>query len=232
MKKDGLKLYCFSPPVMLATFVIEILLFIYTMWRYKLSTVGRLIGAALICLAIFQLAEYNVCTYATGAISWSKLGFAAITLLPAIGIHLIISTAKQDRWKPLTWLGYLASAGFVSFFVLSSDAFSGHVCAGNYVIFHLTANLGGAFFVYYYSLLIIGICLSLYFCLKASQKIREALLLQVFGYLTLLLPTAITNTVKPQTIEGLPSIMCGFAVLYALVLAFGIAPRVLQTKNN
>ena len=65
------KLYCFSPPVMIATFVIEVSLAIYTLWRYKLNPVTRLTVALLVCLAIFQLAEYNVCE---GALLLSGVG--------------------------------------------------------------------------------------------------------------------------------------------------------------
>lgn len=60
-KFKKLKLYCFSPPVMLATLAIELVLALYTFWRYKLNAVTRIVMALLICLALFQWAEYNVC---------------------------------------------------------------------------------------------------------------------------------------------------------------------------
>ena len=66
------KLYCFSPPVMLATLAIEITLAIYTFWRYKLNAVTRIAMALLICLALFQWAEYNVCE---GTIFLDSLGW-------------------------------------------------------------------------------------------------------------------------------------------------------------
>jgi Na+-driven multidrug efflux pump len=84
---------------------------------------------------------------------------------------------------------------------------------------------------YYYFWLFVGIGMALYFSLHGLQRIREALILQVFGYLTFILPTAIVNTLNPKTISGIPSIMCGFAVLYALILVFGIVPRTLTPKS-
>lgn len=70
----------------------------------------------------------------------------------------------------------------------------------------------------------------LYFGVKGTQKVREALALQAFGLLSFVLPTGIVNALHPETIHGIPSIMCGFAVIYALVLVFGITPRILKQK--
>jgi hypothetical protein len=79
-------------------------------------------------------------------------------------------------------------------------------------------------------LLFIGIGLSIYFAHTADDKIRKALLYQVFGYLSFLLPTGIVNTINPTTLKGIPSIMCGFAVIYAIILVFGITPTISATK--
>jgi len=61
---------------------------------------------------------------------------------------------------------------------------------------------------------------------------RKALLYQVFGWLRFLLPTGIVNAVNPQTISGIPSVMCGFAVIYAIVLVFGILPEAAKDSKK
>ena len=66
---------------------------------------------------------------------------------------------------------------------------------------------------------------------KAKEKIRQALILQIIGFLSFLLPTGIVNTINPKTIEGLPSIMCGFAVIYAFILVFGIVPLTITKRS-
>jgi uncharacterized membrane protein YhaH (DUF805 family) len=225
-------LYCFSPPVMLATFTIETGLFIYTLLRYKMSTLTRLIATTLALLAIFQLAEYYVCHVGGTTVSLSsRLGYMAITLLPITGIHLISTLAGRGK-KSLIWLAYTSGAAFALIFGLSSSAFSSHVCAGNYAIFQLSGHLGGIYFAYYYFWLLLGICMALYFSISASKKVSEALVYQVFGYLSLLLPTGIVNALHPESIDGIPSIMCGFAVIYALILTFGIAPVAAENKKG
>ena len=75
---------------MLATFAVEIVMAIYTVWRYKMTTTTRLITAALAMLALFQLSEYYDCTgLGINAADWSRVGYAAITTLPPLGLHLL-----------------------------------------------------------------------------------------------------------------------------------------------
>ncbi len=225
-------LFCFSPPVMLATFLVETAALIYTVVRYKMTTLTRIVAATLALLAVFQLAEYYVCG-GTGlsATTWSRIGFMAITLLPALGIHMVQTISGRNiRWA--VWVSYTAAIAFVVIIGFSKNSFTSHICAGNYAIFQLSEHLGGAYFTYYYFLLFAVIGLGLWFSINASQRIREALILQVLGYLTFVLPTGVVNAVNPNTVSGIPSVMCGFAVLYALVLVFGIVPSVVKAKKD
>lgn len=230
MKKGGLTLYCFSPPVMIATFTLELLLFIYTVIRYRMSTSTRLIAAILLLLAIFQISEFNVCAvFGVSAVVWSRIGYFAITLLPALAVHLVLTIAGQ-KWRWLVALSYLISGFFAAIFGFSKTAFVNHLCSGNYVIFRLANGIGGTYFAYYYAWLVIGIALCLYLSNTAKPRIRTALLLQIVGYLSFLLPTGIVNTLNPQTVNGIPSVMCGFAILYALILVFAMAPLTLKPR--
>ncbi len=216
---------------MVATFVIELFLAAYTVFRYKMTTVVRLTTAILILLATFQLAEFNVCGRTDSlALMWSRIGYVAITLLPPLALHLVLTIkGKNPRW--LLMIAYGSSLAFATFIGLGAKTFAGHVCAGNYAIFQLAHPLGGMYFTYYYAWLLFGIGLSLYFAISANQKVREALILQVFGYLSFLLPTGIVNAVDPKTINAIPSVMCGFAIIYAIILAFGILPITQTTKK-
>jgi len=229
MKHKSTTFFCFSPPVMIATFAVELGLLLYTLWRYKLNSLTRLIAVTLVLLATFQFAEYHVCQGLNGNF-YSRIGFVAITLLPPLGIHIVHAISGRGS-KLLVWLAYLSGAALAVTFAFGSTAFQSNVCAGNYAVFQLAPDLGGTFFAYYYFWLILGIIQSLYFSVSATKKIREALTLQVFGYLSFMLPTGIVNAIHPETIRGIPSIMCGFAVLYALILVFGITPRVLVERK-
>jgi hypothetical protein len=229
MNQKSNKFYCFSPPVMVVTMLAEVTLFLYTLLRYKMAPITRVITFILLFLATFQLAEFNVCG-GRDAKAWSHIGFIAITILPALGIHLISLIAKRKN-TILKSASYLVSGLFAIIFGLSGSDLAAHACGGNYAIFQLAHRVGGMYFAYYYLWLFIGIGLSLYYSIKATVKIRQALVLQIVGYLSFLLPTGIVNTINPKTIEGLPSIMCGFAVIYAFILVFGIVPLTITKRN-
>jgi len=231
MIKTTNKLFCFSPPVMIATFVIEIILAAYVIVRYKMTPLVRLGTAVLVLLALFQLAEYNVCGHSFGTVNlWSRIGYIAITMLPPLGIHLVYMLAKR---KPgvLVWISYALGVAFALLFGLSKSAFVGHVCAGNYNIFQLASPIGGLYFIYYYALLFMGIGLCLYFTIGADKLVKQVLTLQAVGYLSFLLPTIVVNTISVDTLAGVPSIMCGFAVLYAIIIALGIIPMTSKKRS-
>lgn len=229
MKKQNNTFYCFSPAVMLATFAIEIILFAYVLVRYRMNVIARLIAGALLLLAVFQFAEYHVCESIGVANFYSRLGYAAITMLPSVGIHIVTKIAGRES-KKLVGAAYATGIMFVLAFTLSPTVFNSYECASNYAVFHLESSAARLYWLYYFGWLTAGIALCLKFRKGASRLKREALNMQAFGYLSFILPTGAVNLVNPATMDGIPSIMCGFAVIYALILAFGIAPRVLKQK--
>lgn len=230
-KKKPLVFGCFSPPVMIATFVIEIVLMAAAFATRKLNRAGKLIAACLFFLAFFQLCEYFVCGgLGIDAALWSRLGFVAITTLPPLGVHLIHEiSGKRSGW--LVKLSYLTMAVFILLFGFSENAFTSHQCVSNYVIFQLDTVITYAYTAYYYSILLLGLYLAFKYAQTAKQKARrQALYGLIAGYLVFLLPTAIANTIKPETMAGIPSIMCGFAVVHALILFGYVLPRVSKSR--
>lgn len=220
------KLYCFSPPVMLATFLIEIGLALYLLWRYKMSTVLRLAVAILVSLAVFQVAEYNICEGAWGlsSLAWAKVGYVAITLLPPLGIHLATKLAGQKR-PTLVAASYVAAAAFASFFLFVGNGVAAEACLGNYVIFKQAPGTEVLYTVYYYGLMLVGTGYSLWQANKTTvRRVQYALRSLAVGYIVFIVPTTAVNLVDPSTIQGIPSIMCGFAVLLAIILATNVVP--------
>lgn len=214
---------------MIATFIIEIALAVYAVVRYRLNAIGRLGVLLLVFLAAFQLAEYMVCQRVWGGAElWSRLGYLAITTLPPLGIHLLYAIAGAKR-RPLLMPAYLSGAAFASFFMFVPHAFEGHACMGNYVIFQVTEYAGGLYAIYYYGWLFAALYLAWKGIkelkksrAKKSQRTRQALGALATGYLLFIVPTVAVNIVSPETTQGIPSIMCGFAVLLAILLV-GVA---------
>lgn len=216
---------------MLATLTIETLLALYTLWRYKLSVLTRLIFLTLLMLAIFQLSEYHVCTgHGLTAEDWSRLGYVAITTLPALGLHILHVLAVKPKRK-LVVASYLTMVGFIIYFLSYHAAFIGYKCTGNYVIFQIGVRPALAYGAYYYGWLITAIVLGMVWAANFAKQGKSAhtrlqmVRALIVGYLVFLVPTAVANSINPATRRGIPSIMCGFAVLYALILTLYVLPR-------
>jgi len=224
------RLYCFSPPIMLATFIIEVVFALYVIGRYKLTPISRLAVLILLGLALFQLAEYNVCETAWGvdSLTWARIGYVAITFLPPLGLHLATRLAGQKQ-PLLVGLAYTTGIAFACFFLFSGHGMTGQECLGNYVIFSIAPWAVKLYAAYYYGFL----ALSVVYSWKASMTVKskskkQALRALAIGYLAFIVPTTAATIIDPSTIAGIPSIMCGFAVILAIVLTLVVVPRAHQ----
>lgn len=222
---------------MLATVLIETMLFVYTLWRYKLSVTARLALLIVGTLAVFQVAEFQVCTgFGISAIAWSRLGYVAITFLPALGLHLMYVLAGKPGRK-LVIVAYLTMIGFIAYFLTYKAAFIGYQCTGNYVIFQIGKHPAIAYGVYYYGWLLVAMGLGIKWIWNTKQRDEpvgakiQTMRALIIGYLVFLIPTGIANSIKPETRRGIPSIMCGFAVLFALIVVLYILPRAAKRRK-
>ncbi len=219
---------------MVATVIVEAIVILWLLYKYKLNTVGRLIVAALVALGVFQISEYFVCTGTVGsAENWSRLGFVAIATLPVLGLH-IIHTINKSPAKNIIRAGYASMSVFILYFIFSPSAFSGYMCTGNYVIFQIGTIPAIFFGMYYYGWLMTALFLGYKWLghIDRESNARKATIGLMLGYLVFLVPTAIANTVRPETRAGIPSIMCGFAVIFALILGLYIMPLVSEKRSR
>lgn len=232
LKKTSTYLYCFSPPVMLATFAIEVIFALYIIWRYKATATSRLIVSILAFLAIFQVSEYMIC----GGLGiqpgiWSRLGYAAITMLPPLGLHLMHKLAGR-RTSALVGMAYVSAAAFVAYFVFATQAISGATCYANYAVFDTAKGSSLLYGLYYYGWMFTAIILGTHWSASVKRQMKPALFALIFGYLAFIMPTTFVNIVDPSTVAGIPSIMCGFAVILAFVLVAKVSPEALRPKSK
>lgn len=217
---------------MLATFFIELALVAWTMWRYRADSLVKVVVAILVLLAVFQYAEYNVCEGSWGldSLTWSRVGYVAITFLPVLGIQALLIIAKQKRTTLVLAL-YSMAILFAGYFLTVGHGLTSSVCTGNYVIFEVNPNINTLYMLYYYGLEIFALMLAIQFGRAAKEKkARNALYGLAIGYLCLLVPTTTVNLIDPETIRGIPSIMCGFAILLAFAIVFLVLPAAAKRK--
>lgn len=218
---------------MLATFVIEIALAVWVLWRYKHTLLVKLTAIMLVCLAFFQLAEYNICEeiFGLSGLTWARMGYVAISALPALGIHILTLIAgKKVPW--LVSVSYAAMVVFMAYFLLSTNGLSAYTCGGNYVIFK-TSNLATSWYtLYYYGFVGLTTISAWLLAKKTTQpQTRSALYGMTAAYLMLIVPVATVNIINPALIHGVPSIMCGFAVFLALTITLYVLPRTAHKRG-
>jgi len=213
--------YCFSPPVMVATFIVEVVLLLYVLLKYKRSLFTYLTVAVLAVLALFQAAEYFVCA-GSNPLMWSRIGSAVVTFLPVLALHLVSLVTHRTKLVPL---GYVAATIFSAFLVFAPGALLEPACGGNYVIFTAPDIVKSIYQVYYGIVLLIGIVLVVRGIRQSKDEHHRATLHWLLvAYLAFVIPTMVVYLIAPRVVEGLASIMCGFAVLTALVLALRVVP--------
>lgn len=220
---------CFSPPVMIATFTIETILAVYIVLRYGSSLFRTIVVTTLICLASFQLAEYQVCEGPkASALAWTKLGLVGITLLPALGMHLVGTVTRRS---PLIPIGYAIALAYALTFLFLPGATAQAECSGNYVMLNIkTGWISLIYAAYYWIFLGLGIA-ELSWRLIAQHRAEpmefstKLIAMTLGGYLSFILPMAAVAILNSELRAATPSIMCGFALFLAIVLAIWIAPQ-------
>jgi len=228
------RLYCFSPPIMIITFLLELTFAVYIVFRYKLTSVSRIAVLTLVGLAIFQLAEFNICETAWGvdSLTWARIGYVAITFLPPLGLHLAMNIAKRKNTKLLV-AAYASAIVFACIFLFVGQGLSGEQCLGNYVIFKIAPWAVWPYVIYYYLLLFVAVVYSLYFARHSKKKeIKMALYMLALGYASFIVPTTILNLIDPTTVAGIPSIMCGFAIILAAIVTGRVVPLYYRAASN
>ncbi len=214
---------------MLATFVFELGAAVYILLRQKPGSRKRISVALLVALGIFQLAEFMLCQrYGLKGSSWSKIGYVAITTLPPLGLHLIY-TINQTKPGKLVVTSYICMTALIISFLSVPGVFSSYECTGNYVIFDLHPVAITLFTAYYYLLLLMIVIIGAYWSFKAHTVKKTKINLEksrqlnyvVVGCLAFMLPVTAIHSVNPSTAAGIPSIMCGFAVLLAFSIVYG-----------
>ncbi len=219
---------------MIATFLLEGILAVYTFMQYRMSTKTRLIILLLINLSLFQLAEFLVCTNSSVATQASRFGYASITLLPPLGLYLMSELTYPMR-KIAALFMFMSAVSIMAYFLLSPSAFNSYQCTGNYVIFQIGTSQMRLYSLYYFGLIGLSLWKGARFLTehpKAAKKVRSAVRWFIAGYLVFIVPVAVLVVFNPNTKKAVPSIMCGFAVSLALILTAKVAPYSLKKRTN
>jgi len=210
---------------MLGTFVIETILGLHVMLTRK-GIIARLSVVLLFCLAAFQLCEYFVCVGSpTFRLDWTRFGLVCISFLPALGVDLA-GLLTRRTW--LVFVGYAAALAFsVTFFLLPSASAAGS-CLGNYILIAMpNSRFSELYMWYYFGFIVLGMSQLIWGMIydkQISRPLYWARLWFVIGYLSFTVPMAVVAFMSPSARAGTPSLMCGFALSLAVIVALRVVP--------
>ncbi len=218
--KRPLTLNCFSPEVILATFLVETALAAYAFLRYRSTRIGRRAALFLALLALFQLGELMICRGAPPEV-WARVAFMATAFLPVLGLDFV--GMLSGRQRPLG-LGYAVASTFALAFAFTPGAATVAACTGRFVTFGgFSPGFDMLYGVYYVAVLFLGVGLT-------ARALREragnlpALRWLLAGYLSFLVPAIGLYILVVTSRPGFVSILCGFAVIVAVIGTFRVLP--------
>lgn len=223
---DNSTFFCFTPLASLVTFLIELFLIIYVIFRYKINKFTQISIAILFFLGMFQLSEYMACK-SNDIHIWGKIGAASITLLPILGLHLISLLTRKSRWITV---GYVLGLAIFMIIIAYPQFAIDTRCTGKFVILNQSVFPNLLYEIYYFGFILIGLEM-LFRSLLLHKGNKTKLLWMIIAYLSFIIPTAIVYTVFAITKNAIPSIMCGFAIIAALIIVFKEIPKFSKAKK-
>lgn len=198
-------------------FIIELVFLVIILKRNNQHPSFLPICFIMALLQIYQLSEFMICIGIDPNIT-GRIAFVSITFLPPTG-HVL--TSKTVNWKYrdyFVWFGF--GLGFALFFIFTPDAVELVSCNPFYAVYEY--KMAALYGWYYMGNIFWSLILILHFIIKNSnihQNLASALIL--LGYLACLLPVGIMiYLVDPKFGNAVPSIMCKYAIVLAIILFF------------
>ena len=179
-------------------------------------------GLILLLLAGYQLTEVAICADVAAAGFLPRLAFVIVTWLPALGL-LLVAQIQRPRSRAMYGfaIAMLAlSAGIVGWIAVDSSFASASVCNAVYARY---AHAQPRFQLYagYYWVGLLGMTLVSGFGIRSTKDVRRRQCLGhvLIGTLGFILPSIAVSYFVPATKHALPSVLCHFALILAMLLA-------------
>ena len=224
---------CFTPIVSLSTAIIEWILATILIVFFKKTNLRIYFAGLIYVLGLYQYTEFMLCT--TGyPLLWAKIGFITYTFLPAMALHSVLRVLKRNA--KLIWI-YLIPILTSLIAIITSNFIASAECTSLFVQVRIVLmeqsgiiqNMAyWIYMLYYFGFLVIalGFILKDYFRQRSKIK-KEIEIVEIVGAFMMLGPTLLLVVILPYLDARFPSILCGFAIFFAIA-TFVIA--YLETK--
>ncbi len=202
---------------------IEIILLVNV---FIFTKAGKFRNIAIVMIALlagYQSLEFLMCQVELQKPFFPYMAFLDISFLPPLNLLLVLTLAPELELNLLKKLIFLPAIFFLIYYWFIIPEFHVTSCTVLYATYHYP--LGDLFGVFYYLPILVSIVLLIFFIKKERDKKNiltgKVLLL---GAIIISLPVLIAFTLmfagSYALISAIESIMCKFAFVYAVCLAF------------
>jgi hypothetical protein len=209
----------YSPLLSLLTGLFEVGAAVWCLYQPGRWPIRRMVFALLLVLAGYQFMEILVCTQLEQPLL-ARLAFADVVWLPSIGLSLMLCIGRFSGWVHHAVRGcWVGAAALTAWMLIDQRFVIGTVCSTVFA----THEHGTPFhhvFGAYYELALAGLIVG---CgagmVSAERALDRAHLLDLqLGILGFLVPAMLTQIIMRDLDPSLPSIMCHYALVLALLL--------------
>ena len=197
----------------------EISVLIWALTRSGRDKVVFAGSTILLLLSLYQIMEILTCLSPTGSVMFAKLGYLAITWLPALGLLLIcfLFPYRSNTMLRFVQLMLLASF-FMNIWILADSSFvHGSVCSIVFARYKHSMPQFNFYGIYYHLGLMGMLVTSTLGIMKSNeQKIRIKLGIMLLGTITFIFPALLVVVVFTPADGSLTSVLCHFALFLAI----------------
>jgi hypothetical protein len=178
-------------------------------------------GVILLLLAGYQVSETIACSMAGGAPA-ARIGFLDILWLPALGVFLVLKLSNLPEKTVIAAASmiFAAAAAMAVWILLEPNFVNVSVCRVVFAKYTAARPVYLAFGIYYQFGLASMLIGSAAVMAGLEDGVRRRHLADILmGTLCFVLPSLLIEISVPGTDGAMPSIMCHFALIFALFLA-------------
>jgi hypothetical protein len=174
-------------------------------------------------LAAYQTMEFLMCQVGLKSAFFPYFAFVIISFLPPLNLLLVVTLKLEHKFKSTKFLFFVPAILFSVYYTFVIPNFALTSCTVLYATYHYP--LGDLFgFFYYLPILISIILLILFFRKEGDKKKRLIGKVLLFGSIFISILPALGFILMfigyYSVISAIESIMCKFAFVYAVCLAF------------
>lgn len=210
----------YSPTLSILTATLEIGLAIWAFRSLGRKNILRTTGLLLLVLAGYQLAEVFICAVPSRRFL-AALAFADIVWLPPLGLWLLVLVTETKRQLNIRLAqSTFVMAGALSIWVLVDDSFIvGTVCQAVLATYEHGNPFHHIYGIFYEVALGAMVVSAMLGAVQLEDRLARAHCADIqLGVLAFMVPALFTQVVWKGLDPSLPSIMCHYAIILALLL--------------